>query len=85
MNSVSNIAIELATTGDAGNINALLGIFRMPGFVLLPLLVSFFINQISLVYIFISIILACWLSIYIVIKYINNPINPKVRFWSSDS
>ena len=85
MNSLSNIAIELANTGDAGNINALLGIFRMPGFVLLPLLVSFFVQQISTVYIFVMILGACCMSILIVNKNIKDPIYLKVRFWDSDS
>ena len=85
MNSLSNIAIELANTGDAGNINALLGIFRMPGFVLLPLLVSFFVQQISTVYSFVMILGACCMSILIVNKNIKDPIYLKVRFWDSDS
>ena len=85
MNSLSNIAIELANTGDAGNINALLGIFRMPGFVLLPLLISFFVQKVSVVYIFVMILAACCISILIVNKNINNPIYLKVRFWDSDS
>ncbi len=85
MNSLSNIAIELANTGDAGNINALLGIFRMPGFVLLPLLISFFIIKISINSVLVMILIACFLSFLIVTKNIKDPIYQKVRFWESDS
>ena len=85
VNSVANIAIELASTGDAGNINALLGIFRMPGFVLLPLVVSFFIQQASTTYVFVAILISCLISIFVLYRNIDSEIYPKVRFWSSDS
>jgi hypothetical protein len=85
VNSLSNIAIELAKTGDAGNINALLGIFRMPGFVLLPIIVAFFVQQNSSVYILISILISCGASMYLVFRKIESKILPQIRFWTSDS
>lgn len=85
LNSLSNIAIELAPTGDAGSINAMLGIFRMPGFVLLPLLVSLFIKDLPIFYIFIAILISCFVSIMLVSRNIDDPIYPQVRFWSTDS
>lgn len=85
INSRSNIAIELATTGDAGNINALMGIFTVPGLVLLPIVVGFFILQIPITYILVSILIACCVAIIVITKNISNPIYLKVRFWDSDS
>ena len=85
INSLSNIAIELAKTGDGGNINALLGIFRMPGFILLPIIVAFFVQQNSSVYILISILISCGASIFVVMRNIDSGIFPQIRFWASDS
>ena len=42
--SQSNISVEIGTVGDAGNTNAMLTAFRLPGLLLGPFIFAYFVN-----------------------------------------
>ena len=44
ISSQSNISVEIGTVGDAGNTNAMLTAFRLPGLLLGPFIFAYFVN-----------------------------------------
>ena len=83
--SQSNISVEIGSVGDAGNTNALLTAFRLPGLVIGPFLFAYFVN-IENINIFLSIsLLSSIAGILIMQLRMKNNILPQVRFWSKDS
>ena len=83
--SQSNLAVELGDVGDAGNTNAMLTAFRVPIFILVPLLVGFF-NSSSYIFLILSFSMSsAIIGILIVAFKLTDPVLPKVRFWLKDS
>jgi Na+/melibiose symporter-like transporter len=83
--SQSNLAVELGDVGDAGNTNAMLTAFRVPIFILVPLLVGFF-NSSSSIFLILSFSMSsAIIGILIVAFKLTDPVLPKVRFWLKDS
>ena len=83
--SQSNIAVELGEVGDAGNTNAMLFTFRIPIFIVAPLIVAYFTSFENLSIVFVSSIFSALAGIVIIFLKLNNSIYPQIRFWSKDS
>ena len=83
--SQSNIAVELGEVGDAGNTNAMLFTFRIPIFIVAPLIVAYFTSFENLSIVFVSSIFSGLAGILIILLKLNNSIYPQIRFWSKDS
>ena len=83
--SQSNIAVELGEVGDAGNTNAMLFTFRIPIFIISPLIVAYFTSFENLSIVFVSSIFSALAGILIILLKLNNSIYPQIRFWSKDS
>ena len=83
--SQSNLAVELGDVGDAGNTNAMLTAFRVPIFIIVPLLVGFFNSYSVVSLILILSMSSATIGVGIVIFKLIDPVLPKVRFWLKDS
>ena len=83
--SQSNISVEIGTVGDAGNTNAMLTAFRLPGLISGPFIFAYFVNLENITsFLFIS-LGSSLLGISIMQYKMKNKIFPQVRFWSKDS
>tara|TARA_B100000902_G_scaffold2533_2_gene3209 strand:+ start:4609 stop:5832 length:1224 start_codon:yes stop_codon:yes gene_type:complete len=83
--SQSNLAVELGDVGDAGNTNAMLTAFRVPIFIIVPLLAGFFNSYSSVSVILLFSMSSAAIGIGIVVIKLVDPVLPKVRFWLKDS
>ncbi len=83
--SQSNLAVELGDVGDAGNTNAMLTAFRVPIFIIVPLLAGFFNSYSSVSVILLFSMSSAAIGISIVVIKLVDPVLPKVRFWLKDS
>jgi hypothetical protein len=83
--SQSNLAVELGDVGDAGNTNAMLTAFRVPIFIIVPLLVGFFNSYSVISLILLFSMSSATIGVGIVIFKLIDPVLPKVRFWLKDS
>ena len=83
--SQSNISVEIGKVGDAGNTNAMLTAFRLPGLILGPFIFAYFVNLGNInSFLFVS-LASSLLGISIMRYKMKNKILPQVRFWSKDS
>ena len=83
--SQSNISVEIGKVGDAGNTNAMLTAFRLPGLILGPFIFAYFVNSGNITsFLFVS-LASSLLGISIMRYKMKNKILPQVRFWSKDS
>lgn len=83
--SQSNLAVELGDVGDAGNTNAMLTAFRVPVFIIVPLIVGFFNTYSSISLVLSFSLISALIGISIAVFKLKNPVLPKVRFWLKDS
>tara|TARA_B000000475_G_scaffold23341_1_gene18550 strand:+ start:3231 stop:4454 length:1224 start_codon:yes stop_codon:yes gene_type:complete len=83
--SQSNLAVELGDVGDAGNTNAMLTAFRVPIFIIVPLIVGFFNSGSSIFVILLFSMISAIIGVGIVAFKLKDPVLPKVRFWLKDS
>ena len=83
--SQSNLAVELGDVGDAGNTNAMLTAFRVPIFIIVPLIVGFFNSGSSIFVILLFSMISAIIGVGIVALKLKDPVLPKVRFWLKDS
>ncbi len=83
--SQSNLAVELGDVGDAGNTNAMLTAFRVPIFIIIPLIVGFFNSGSSIFVILLFSMISAIIGVGIVAFKLKDPVLPKVRFWLKDS
>ena len=83
--SQSNLAVELGDVGDAGNTNAMLTAFRVPIFIIVPLIVGFFNSSNSIFLILLLSMISAIIGVGIVAFKLKDPVLPKVRFWLKDS
>jgi hypothetical protein len=85
LTSQSNISVEIGSVGDAGNTNALLTAFRLPGLITGPFIFAYFVNLENInLFLYIS-LLSSIAGILIMQLRMKNNILPQVRFWSKDS
>ena len=83
--SQSNISVEIGNVGEAGNTNAMLTAFRLPGLILGPFIFAYFVNLGNITsFLFVS-LGSSLLGISIMRYKMKNKIFPQVRFWSKDS
>jgi len=83
--SQSNISVEIGKVGDAGNTNAMLTAFRLPGLLLGPFIFAYFVNLENLNFFLIASMTSALIGILIMSFQMKNKILPQVRFWSRDS
>ena len=83
--SQSNISVEIGKVGDAGNTNAMLTAFRLPGLILGPFIFAYFVNLGNITSFLIVSLGSSLLGISIKRYKMKNKIFPQVRFWSKDS
>lgn len=83
--SLSNISVEIGKVGDAGNTNALLTAFRLPGLLIGPFLFAYFVNFENITFFLICSLISSLFGILIMYFQQKNIILPQVRFWSKDS
>ena len=85
ISSQSNISVEIGTVGDAGNTNAMLTAFRLPGLLLGPFIFAFFVNVENINFFLIASLASSLAGILIMKFDMKNKILPQIRFWSRDS
>ena len=83
--SQSNISVEIGTVGDAGNTNAMLTAFRLPGLLLGPFIFAYFVNLENISFFLIASMISSIAGFLIMNFKLKNKILPQVRFWSKDS
>ena len=83
--SLSNISVEIGRVGDAGNTNAMLTAFRLPGLILGPFIFAYFVNLGNITFFLFVSLGSSLLGISIMQYRMKNKIFPQVRFWSKDS
>jgi len=83
--SQSNISVEIGTVGDAGNTNAMLTTFRLPGLLLGPFIFAYFVNVENVNFFLIASLVSSLAGMLIMKFEMKNKILPQVRFWSRDS
>tara|TARA_Y100001970_G_scaffold264910_1_gene351958 strand:+ start:2925 stop:4148 length:1224 start_codon:yes stop_codon:yes gene_type:complete len=83
--SLSNISVEIGKVGDAGNTNALLTAFRLPGLLLGPFLFAYFVNLENIMYFLVGSLISSLTGILIMYFQLNIKILPQVRFWLKDN
>ncbi len=83
--SQSNISVEIGKVGDAGNTNAMLTAFRLPGLILGPFIFAYFVNLGNIIFFLFVSLISSLLGISIMQYRMKNKIFPQVRFWSKDS
>ena len=83
--SQSNISVEIGKVGDAGNTNAMLTAFRLPGLILGPFIFAYFVNLGNINSFLFASLASSLLGISIMRYKMKNKILPQVRFWSKDS
>ena len=85
ISSQSNISVEIGTVGDAGNTNAMLTAFRLPGLLLGPFIFAYFVNAENVNFFLIASLASSLAGILIMKFQMKNKILPQIRFWSRDS
>jgi hypothetical protein len=85
ISSQSNISVEIGTVGDAGNTNAMLTAFRLPGLLLGPFIFAYFVNAENVNFFLIASLTSSLAGILIMKFQMKNKILPQIRFWSRDS
>ena len=85
ISSQSNISVEIGTVGDAGNTNAMLTAFRLPGLLLGPFIFAYFVNVENINFFLIASLVSSLAGILIMKFDMKNKIMPQIRFWSRDS
>ena len=85
ISSQSNISVEIGTVGDAGNTNAMLTAFRLPGLLLGPFIFAYFVNVENINFFLIASLASSLAGILIMKFDMKNKILPQIRFWSRDS
>ena len=85
ISSQSNISVEIGTVGDAGNTNAMLTAFRLPGLLLGPFIFAYFVNVENINFFLIASLASSLAGILIMKFDMKNKIPPQIRFWSRDS
>ena len=83
--SQSNISVEIGKVGDAGNTNAMLTAFRLPGLILGPFIFAYFVNLGNIIFFLFVSLISSLLGISIMQYRMKNKIFPQVRFWNKDS
>ena len=83
--SQSNISVEIGTVGDAGNTNAMLTAFRLPGLLLGPFIFAYFVNLENISFFLIVSMISSIAGFLIMNFELKNKILPQVRFWTKDS
>ena len=83
--SQSNISVEIGRVGDAGNTNAMLTAFRLPGLILGPFIFAYFVNLGNITFFLFASLGSSLLGMSIMQYKMKNKIFPQVRFWSKDS
>ena len=83
--SQSNISVEIGKVGDAGNTNAMLTAFRLPGLILGPFIFAYLVNLGNITFFLFAALGSSLLGISIMQYKMKNKIFPQVRFWSKDS
>ena len=83
--SQSNISVEIGTVGDAGNTNAMLTAFRLPGLLLGPFIFAYFVNLENISFFLIVSMISSIAGFVIMNFELKNKILPQVRFWTKDS
>ena len=83
--SQSNISVEIGKVGDAGNTNAMLTAFRLPGLILGPFIFAYFVNLGNITFFLFVSLGSSLLGISIMQYRMKNKIFPQVRFWNKDS
>ena len=83
--SQSNISVEIGNVGEAGNTNAMLTAFRLPGLILGPFIFAYFVNLGNITFFLFASLGSSLLGISIMQYKMKNKIFPQVRFWSKDS
>ena len=83
--SLSNISVEIGTVGDAGNTNAMLTAFRLPGLLIGPFIFAYFVNIENVIF-FLAVSLISSIAGVLIMNFeMKNKILPQIRFWSKDS
>ena len=85
ISSQSNISVEIGTVGDAGNTNAMLTAFRLPGLLLGPFIFAYFVNAENVNFFLIASLASSLAGILIMKFQMKNKTLPQIRFWSRDS
>ena len=83
--SQSNISVEIGTVGDAGNTNAMLTAFRLPGLLLGPFIFAYFVNIENVSFFLATSLISSIAGVLIMNFEMKNKILPQIRFWSKDS
>tara|TARA_B100000927_G_scaffold167976_1_gene135398 strand:+ start:210 stop:1433 length:1224 start_codon:yes stop_codon:yes gene_type:complete len=83
--SQSNISVEIGTVGDAGNTNAMLTAFRLPGLLLGPFIYAYFVSLDNISYFLLASMISSLAGVLIMHFELKNKILPQVRFWTKDS
>ena len=83
--SQSNISVEIGTVGDAGNTNAMLTAFRLPGLLLGPFIYAYFVSLENISYFLLASMISSLAGVLIMHFELKNKILPQVRFWTKDS
>lgn len=83
--SQSNISVEIGTVGDAGNTNAMLTAFRLPGLLLGPFIFAYFVNIENVSFFLVTSLISSIAGVLIMNFEMKNKILPQIRFWSKDS
>ena len=83
--SQSNISVEIGTVGDAGNTNAMLTAFRLPGLLLGPFIYAYFVGLENISYFLLASMISSLAGVLIMHFELKNKILPQVRFWTKDS
>ena len=76
---------RIGTVGDAGNTNAMLTAFRLPGLLLGPFIFAYFVNAENVNFFLIASLASSLAGILIMKFQMKNKILPQIRFWSRDS
>ena len=83
--SQSNISVEIGSLGDAGNTNAMLTVFRLPGLFIGPFLYAYFVNIENIIFFLTLSLISSITGGVIMMKNMKIKILPQVRFWSKDT
>ena len=82
--SQSNISVEIGEVGDAGNTNALLTLFKLPGLVIAPFLFAYLSSRIDINLLMLAPLVSALGGLVIVLFKLDDNIFPQVRFWAKD-
>lgn len=83
--SQSNIAVEVGNLGDAGNTNAMLTVFRLPGLLIGPFVYAYFVDIENIIFFLILSLVSSTAGGVIMFKNMKIKILPQIRFWAKDT